>query len=185
VQQFRSGDELLSGVREHPAYDRTLKWLMSDDNSNIVKTIFDAVIFLAYTNLENKSREWCESKCGQIDAMTEQLKRLPSESCNFQQLMVDVPVMLCFGRKPDLESVTGIRDDLESVIDEIMNSQESGRSGDEGNTSPDAMNNIIEGLNALKVQIDKIRKNTDIQDCHCNSVVKAKLKQECFNMELL
>jgi hypothetical protein len=44
---------------------------MSDDNWDIVKTIFGAMIFLSYANLENRSIEWFESKSGQIDAMTE------------------------------------------------------------------------------------------------------------------
>ncbi|MDR0595887.1 MAG: hypothetical protein LBF94_04335, partial [Puniceicoccales bacterium] len=79
-------------VHLDPTYDRTFKWLMSNNNEEIAKVAFDSVMFLAYKGLETRKVVGFQSMSENFDKMTEQLKHQPDSQ--FQALTMDIPVEL-------------------------------------------------------------------------------------------
>ena len=131
-----------------PTFDRTFKWLMGSDNPNVARTIFDSMVFLTYKGLVTRSVDTIEPGSQQLDAMTEQLKRLPNDLCQFQALSPDITAILQLSEashpRDDARS-----DDVGAIIDECIAMLKSKR-GINRDT-------LIGKLEELKSQIDKFK----------------------------
>jgi hypothetical protein len=121
---------------------------MGSDNPNIARTIFDSMVFLTYKGLVTRSVDTIEPGSQQLDAMTEQLKRLPNDLCQFQALSPDITAILQLSEashpRDDARS-----DDVGAIIDECIAMLKSKR-GINRDT-------LIGKLEELKSQIDKFK----------------------------
>jgi hypothetical protein len=75
-----------------PTFDRTFKWLMGPDNSDIARTVFDSMVFLTYRGLVTRGVQSIHSLSTETDKRSEQLSKLPGSGTEL--LMMDVPVEL-------------------------------------------------------------------------------------------
>jgi hypothetical protein len=138
-----------------PTYDRTFKWLMGVKNIDIAKTVFESMIFLTYKGLVNRKVRGFKGDSSHLDAMTEQLKRLPNDLCQFQALNPDVVATLQLLGPNSGQRSHDVGNSIDVTINECMGMLES-----DGDLGADAKNKLKEKLQELKLQIDSF-KSTD------------------------
>jgi hypothetical protein len=114
--QEEKGKELLQRtgvVHLDPTFDKTFKWLTSNDNPNIAKTIWESFLFLTSKGLA--TREVCSIKSlsDELDKGSEQLTKLPKSE--FSQLMTDVPAELTLLRE-SFDIDRKIWEEIDSVL---------------------------------------------------------------------
>lgn len=96
-RRLQAGKKLLQDARVvhlDPTFDKTFKWLTSNDNPSIAATIMQSLMFLTDKTLAARDIKWIYSLSSRFDAGSEQLTKLPRSE--FPQLMMDVPVELHF-----------------------------------------------------------------------------------------
>jgi hypothetical protein len=161
LKREQRGQEVLqqAGV-DHldPTFDKTFKWLMGPNNSDIARTIFDSMVFLTYRGLVTRSVDTVGYNSQQLDAMTEQLKKLPNDLCEFQALSPDVTATLQLLKlsrsKANSSGVDDKNSDVGTIVDECIEILESGDEIDK--------DTLTNKLRELKTQIDNFKSDIGV-----------------------
>jgi hypothetical protein len=137
------------------------------------------MIFLTYKGLVTRKVETVRYDSGQLEAMTEQLKRLPSDLCKFQTLSPDVAATLQLSISSALET-----DDRDGGIEAIVSKCIAMLGPEGGDLGARQVNALRKNLRELESQIVSFKNKSEKGDVQAAADIVNSIERLTVDIEM-